>query len=70
MDSLENDASTSELTHESVNEQIKTTTQPILRQVERIWAVMGSRNELETSVNKEATGLKSEDTSERAADNR
>ena len=42
MKSRENDLSTSEITHQSVNEQIRLATEPILRQVQKLCAPLAN----------------------------
>ena len=56
MDSLENKFATSEVIHQAVNAEIKFATELILRQVEKLCALIAERNELDTSRNGEATG--------------
>ena len=58
MNSLESEFSTSKVTPQSVNEQIKLATEPILRQVEKLCASFESGNELETAGNGETTSLR------------
>ena len=69
-DSFENGFPTSEVTHQSVNEQIKQATGPILRQVEKFCALLASRIEMEPTRHGEATGLRLDNTSASSAENR
>ena len=49
MDSLENGFSSSEVTHQSVNERTQQATEPILRPVGKMRAPLASQNELKTT---------------------
>ena len=62
MGSHESDFSSGEVTHQSVREQIKLATEPILWQVERLIAQLTDRIDLKTTGDSEATGLRREDT--------
>ena len=56
MASANNGLYTSEVTHRSVNQQIKLATESILRQAEEIYTLLASRTALGTAENGEATG--------------
>ena len=49
MDAQEKDFSSSEVTHQSVNAQVKQLTYPIFSQVEKLCALLSDRNELDTT---------------------
>ena len=53
-----NDTSTDEHTLRSVDERIKQATDPILRRVEELSALLGSPTEMESTGNSEASSLK------------
>ena len=67
--SLKNN-SASEVTHEWVNERIKMVTQPILRQVKKLCALLEIQNKFETTGNSEATSSRRDGMSAISADNR
>ena len=56
IDSQVNDLSAGEVTHQSVNEQNKLANERIIRQIERLCALLADRTELKTSGTSEATG--------------
>ena len=58
MDIPENETSADELTLRSVDERIEQTTDPILRRVEDLCALLASRTEIEYAGNSEASGSK------------
>ena len=70
MNSQKNESSTSELTLTSVDERIKQATDPILRQVEELCALLASRTESESSGNSEASGSTRDSTSTSLSGNR
>ena len=55
MDSQDNDYLTSEVTYSSLSEKIKQASEPILRQVEEIHALLVSQNESEAAGNGRTT---------------
>ena len=63
MDSVENNFTNSEVTHQSVNERTYLPTELTFRQVEKLCGLLASRIELETTGNSETTGWRREDTS-------
>ena len=63
MDSQENESSDSDLTLISVDEWIKQATDPILRRVEELCALLASRIELKSTGNSEASGSRRDNTS-------
>ena len=62
MDSQKNDFSTSELTPRSVDEGIKQATDPFLRRVEKLCALLASRIDTESAKNSEAFGWRRDNT--------
>ena len=66
----ENDFPASENTHQLVNAQIRLETEPIFRQVEKLCAFLGERNELYSTENSVTTGSRREGTSPSSVDNR
>ena len=70
MDSQQNDSSVSELTLRSTDERVKQTTDPIVRQVEQLCALLVSRTELESTGNSETSGSKRHNTSASPSHNR
>ena len=63
MDSQENDFSSREITLRSVDDRIKQATDPFLRRVEELCALMKNWTELESSGNRRGTGCKRDITS-------
>ena len=70
MNSQKNEFSTGEVTHQSVNDQIKLATEPILRQFETFCAMLANQKELETTGNSEATASGRENSSASSSENR
>ena len=71
MDSQKNDFSAGEVTHQSVNAEIKLATEQMLQQVEKLSALLPERNELQhTTRSSEATGSRREDPPASSADSR
>ena len=66
---LEGDFSASVFTQQSVKAKNKPETESILKQVEKLYALVAERNELETAGSSVASGWRCEDTSKRSADN-
>ena len=58
MHTPENEASADALTLRSVNERIKQATDPTLRRVKDLCALLASRTEMESAGNTEASGLR------------
>ena len=49
---------------------MKLVTEPILKQVEKFWAILAERNNLDTAGNSEGAGLRRDDAPGSSSDNR
>ena len=63
MKAQKNQCSASEMTFKSVDERIKQATDPVLRGVEELCALLESWTELESTENNETTGSRRDNTS-------
>ena len=63
MDSQVNESFACEVIHQSVNEQIELEFEPIVRQVDRLCALLANRTDLKTTGNNEATDSRCQDAS-------
>ena len=70
MDLYENKFSTSEKTLRSIDEQIEQATDPILRQVEELYALLEGQIEFKSAWNREVTGSRRNETSASSTCNR
>ena len=70
MDTQENDFSSNEVTHQLVRAQIELATEPILRQVEKVCALLTERDGLGTAGISEAAGSRRGETPASSSDNR